>query len=179
MLSRDWEMPGRASFFLRLTRHNGFSMMELMAVVAVVAILATLALPSYLDRIVRDQIREALPLADIAKQPIATSWSLMQTFPADNASAGLPPADKIVANYVSAVAVENGAIHITFGNRANRALEGKILSLRPAVVEDAPIVPIAWACGYAEAPEKMTLKGENRTSIPEPLLPIECRAFKR
>jgi type IV pilus assembly protein PilA len=154
-------------------------MMELMAVVAVVAILATLALPSYLDRIVRDQIREALPLADIAKQPIAASWSLMQTFPADNASAGLPPADKIVANYVSAVAVENGAIHITFGNRANRALEGKILSLRPAVVEDAPIVPIAWACGYAEAPEKMTLMGDNRTSIPEPLLPIECRAFKR
>jgi len=150
-----------------------------MAVVAVIAILATLALPSYLDQIVREQIKEALPLADIAKQPIATSWSLMQTFPADNASAGLPPAEKIVANYVSAVAVENGAIHITFGNRANRAIDGKILTLRPAVVDDAPIVPIAWACGYAEAPEKMTLKGENRTNIPEPVLPIACRAFRR
>ena len=69
------------------TRYHGFTMMELMAVVAVVAILATLALPSYLDRIVRDQIKEALPLADIAKQPIATSWSLTQTFPADNAAA--------------------------------------------------------------------------------------------
>ena len=31
----------------------------------------------------------------------------------------------------------------------------------------------------AEAPEKMTVKGENRTNIPEPLLPMECRAFKR
>jgi type IV pilus assembly protein PilA len=160
-------------------RYRGFTMMELMAVVAVVAILAMLALPSYLDRIVRDQIKEALPLAEIAKQPIATSWSLTQTFPTDNASAGLPPADKIVANYVSAVTVENGAIHVTFGNRANGSIVGKILTLRPAVVEDAPIVPVAWACGYAEAPEKMTVKGENRTNIPEALLPIECRAFKR
>ena len=161
------------------TRYHGFSMVELMAVVAVVAILATLALPSYLDRIVREQIKEALPLADIAKQPIAASWALMQAFPVDNAAAGLPPAEKIVANYVSAVAVENGAIHITFGNRANGAIAGKILTLRPAVVEDAPIVPVAWACGYAEAPEKMTVKGENLTNIPEGLLPIECRAFKR
>ena len=161
------------------TRYHGFTMLELMAVVAVVAILATLALPSFLDRIVREQINAALPLADIAKQPIATSWSLTQTFPADNAAAGLPPAEKIVANYVNAVAVENGAIHITFGNRANGAIAGRILTLRPAVVEDAPIVPVAWACGYAEAPEKMTVNGENRTNIPQPLLPIECRAFKR
>ena len=58
------------------TRDRGFTMLEMMAVVAVIAILATLALPSYLDRIVRDQIKTALPLADIAKQPIAASWLL-------------------------------------------------------------------------------------------------------
>ncbi len=161
------------------TRYHGFTMLELMAVVAVIAILATLALPSYFDRIVRDQVKTALPLADIAKQPIAASWLLTQSFPVDNASAGLPPADKIVANYVSSVTVENGAIHITFGNRANNSIVGKVLTLRPAVVEDAPIVPVAWACGYAEAPEKMTVNGTNRTDIPEALLPIECRAFRR
>ena len=72
-------------------RLDGFTMLEVMAVVAVVAILATLVLPSYLDRIVRDQIKEALPLADIARQPIAAAWALTQTFPADNAAAGLPP----------------------------------------------------------------------------------------
>jgi type IV pilus assembly protein PilA len=161
------------------TRDRGFTMLELMAVVAVIAILATLALPSYFDRIVRDQVKTALALADIAKQPIATSWLLTQAFPADNASAGLPAAEKIVANYVSAVAVENGAIHITFGNRANSSIGGKILTLRPAVVEDAPIVPVAWVCGYAEGPDKMTVHGKNLTGIPESLLPIECRAFKR
>ncbi len=161
------------------TRDRGFTMLEMMAVVAVIAILATLALPSYLDRIVRDQIKTALPLADIAKQPIAASWLLTQAFPVDNARAGLPAAEKIVANYVSAVAVENGAIHITFGNRANNSIGGKILTLRPAVVEDAPIVPVAWVCGYAEVPDQMTVQGKNLTNIPEALLPMECRALKR
>jgi type IV pilus assembly protein PilA len=160
-------------------RNRGFTMMEMMAVVAVVAILALLAMPSYLDRIVRDQIKAALPLAEVAKQPIAASWSLKHVFPADNAAAGLPPADRIVANYVSAVAVEEGAIHITFGNRVNRSIAGKVLTLRPAVVSDAPVVPVAWVCGYAEAPDRMTLNGKNLTNIPAQLLPIECRAFKQ
>ena len=158
--------------------NDGFTMMEMMAVVAVIGILAVLAVPSYLDRIVREQIKAALPLADIARQPVAASWALTQTFPADNAAAGLPPAEKIVANFVSAVAVEDGAIHITFGNRVNRAVAGKLLTLRPAVVEDAPVVPVAWVCGYAEAPDKMTIHGTNMTSIPAPLLPPECRALK-
>jgi type IV pilus assembly protein PilA len=161
------------------TSDHGFTMLELMAVVAVIAILATMAVPSYFDRIIRDQIKAALPLAEIAKQPIATSWLVAQTFPADNLSAGLPPAEKIVANYVSAVAVQNGAIHLTFGNQASKTIAGKILTLRPAVVEDAPIVPVAWVCGYAEAPGGMTVNGVNLTSVPDALLPIDCRASKR
>jgi len=161
------------------TGDRGFTMLELMAVVAVIAILATLAMPYYFDRIVRDQIKDALPLAALAKQPIAASWLVAQTFPADNPSAGLPPPEKIVANYVSSVAVQNGAIHLTFGNRANKAILGKILTLRPAVVEDAPIVPVAWVCGYAEPPDGMTVNGANLTSVPEPLLPAECRASRR
>jgi type IV pilus assembly protein PilA len=44
------------------------------------------------------------------------------------------------------------------------------------VVKDAPIVPVAWVCGYAEAPAKMTLIGENRTNIPPRFLPYACRA---
>ncbi len=161
-----------------MKRSRGFTMMELMAVVAVVAILGMIALPSYVDRIVRDQVRAALPLADIAKQAIAAGWSLAQAFPVDNAAAGLPPAEKIVANYVSNVAVEDGAIHITFGNRANNTIAGKILTVRPAVVEDAPVVPIAWVCGYAEVPDKMTISGKNLTDVSASLLPMECRALK-
>ncbi len=57
-----------------------------------------------------------------------------------------------MSNYVSSVAVESGAIHITFGNSVNGLIRGKTLSLRPAVVLDAPIVPVAWICGNAAAP---------------------------
>jgi type IV pilus assembly protein PilA len=154
-------------------------MLELMAVVAVIGILAVLAVPTYMDRIVRDQIKAALPLAEIAKPPIAMSWALAQTVPADNAAAGLPAAEKIVSNYVSSVAVRDGAIQMTFGNNASGAISGKMLSLRPAVVEDAPIVPVAWVCGNADVPDKMKAFGENMTSLPNSLLPFECRAAKR
>jgi len=157
-------------------RDRGFTLLELMVVVGIVAILALMAIPTYQDKVVRDQIAEALPLADIVKPPVAASWALLQSFPADNAAAGLPVADKIVNNTISSVAIQGGAIHITFGNRANGAIRGKILTLRPAVVEDAPIVPVTWVCGYATAPEKMTVKGENKTNLPPGYLPVRCRA---
>jgi type IV pilus assembly protein PilA len=157
-------------------RSRGFTLLELMVVVGIVAILALLAIPTYQDKAIRDQIAEALPLADIAKPPVALSWALTQSFPANNTAAGLPLAEKIVNNYISAVTIENGAIHITFGNHANRAILGKILTLRPAVVDDAPIVPVTWVCGFATPPDKMTVRGENRTSLPPGWLPIKCRA---
>lgn len=150
-------------------------MVEMMAVIAVITILALMAIPSYLDRIVRSQIEAALPLADIAKKPIAEAWKVLQAFPDDNAAALLPAPDKIVNNYVSSLQVDHGVIHLTFGNRAGKSIQGKILSLRPAVVEDAPVVPVTWVCGYAEPPGKMTVTGNDRTSIPAEYLPLECR----
>lgn len=148
----------------------------MMVILGIIAILVLIALPSYSDKIVRDQIAEALPLADIARSPVSSSWSLLQSFPADNAAAGLPAADKIVSNYVSSVVVKDGAIHVTFGNRANRLIKGKVLTLRPAIVEDAPVVPVAWICGFAPVPDKMTVKGENRTDVEPGFLPFRCRA---
>jgi len=161
---------------MRTTR--GFTLVEMMAVIAVITILALMAIPSYLDKIVKAQIEAALPLADIAKRSISTIWSATQTMPADNAVAALPAADKIVNNYVSALTVEDGVIHITFGNRANKSIAGKILSLRPAVVEEAPVVPITWVCGEAEPPGKMTVMGKNQTNVDLLYLPMECRSLK-
>jgi type IV pilus assembly protein PilA len=162
-----------------MKRQHGFTMVEMLGVLAVITILALMAVPSFLDKVVKAQIEAALPLTDIAKRPIATIWAATQEMPPDNASAGVPEAEKIVNNYVSAVTVADGVIHVTFGNRASKAIAGKVLSLRPAVVEDAPVVPITWVCGSAEAPEKMTVIGENRTDIDPIYLPLECRALKR
>jgi type IV pilus assembly protein PilA len=155
---------------------RGFTMIEMMVVLAIIAILVMMAYPTYQDKLVRDQVNEALPLADVAKAPVAVSWALLKVFPPDNAAAALPPPEKIVSNLVSAVVVESGAIHITFGNRANGAIRGKVLTLRPAVVEDAPVVPVAWVCGTAPVPGNMSAKGVNRTNIPPNYLPLKCRA---
>ncbi len=155
---------------------SGFTLIELVVVLAVVALLATMAVPSIQGKLVREQIVEAMKIADLAKAPVMASWALTRTLPADNAGAGLPAAEKIVGNLVSSVTVEAGAIHVTFGNRANAGINGKQLTLRPAVVEDAPMVPLAWVCGHAEAVEKMTAKGVDRTTVPNNFLPLNCLA---
>jgi type IV pilus assembly protein PilA len=163
-------MPSRPAL-----RRTGFTLLEMVIVMAVLAILALVALPNFTDRIVRDQVAEAVTLAAIAKPPIEAAWRAGKPLPADNTAAGLPAAEKIENNVVRAVAVQDGAIQISFGNRAHARLKGKTLSLRPAVVEDAAIVPVTWLCGMAPAPGKMTAKGTNRTDIPVALLPLRCR----
>ena len=56
-------------------RNEGFSLMELVVVLAVIAILALMAVPNFSGQTIRNQIIEALPLADIAKGPVAASWA--------------------------------------------------------------------------------------------------------
>lgn len=154
---------------------RGFTLLELMVVVAIVAILALMAVPLYRDKYIREQVVEAMRLTDIAKAPVAAAWAAAGRFPDDNAAAGLPAPDKVVSNYVKSLTVEAGAIHVVFGNQANGALKGMTLSLRPAVIEDAPVVPVAWVCGFAAAPEKMTLTAANKTDVPKNWLPVNCR----
>ena len=148
----------------------------MMVVVAILVVLALIALPGVPDKLIRERIVESVKLADIVKPKVADAWSATGKLPLDNAAAGLPVADKIVNDYISAVAIESGAIQITFGNRAHAAIQGKVLSLRPGVIEDARIVPVSWVCGHAEPPNKMTAKGLDKTDVPARFLPFNCRA---
>lgn len=158
-----------------INKHRGFSVIEMMVVVAIIAILAMIAIPSSMGRIVKEQITAAMPLADVAKLPIASNWTQTKILFDNNSAAALPAPDKIVSNFVTSVEVQNGAIHMTFGNKAHPQIKGKILSFRPAVIQESQLVPIAWVCGNAKAPEKMTLSGDNKTNIPDEFLPILCR----
>ena len=157
-------------------RRAGFTLIELVVVLGIIAILAMIAVPGLQDRQVREQVVEAMKIAEIAKAPVAAAWRLAHTLPTDNAEAGLPSSDKIVSNLVSSLSVESGAIQVTFGNRASVAINGKTLTLRPAVVEDAPVVPVAWVCGRATAPNQMTVRGLDKTSVAPNFLPLNCRA---
>jgi type IV pilus assembly protein PilA len=158
-----------------LNKAQGFSAIEMMVVVAIIGILAMIAIPSSLNRIIKEQVAATIPWSDAAKEPIALLWKTTGKLPADNKEANLPTADKMVSNFVTNLSVENGAIHMILGNKVNGKLKGKTLSIRPAVVEGEQVVPVSWICGNAKTPDKMTVKGDNKTNIADEYLPFGCR----
>lgn len=164
---------------IRSIGHRGFTLTEVLVALAIIAILAVIAVPSMHDRIVRGQVVEAAKLVDeVVKKPVALYWGVNSEMPADNEAAGVPVADKIVSNFVSSVTVEDGAVHIVFGNDANGTIKGHTLTLRPAVVADTPAVPPAWVCASGKVPEKMTVQGRDRTDIESRHLPVNCRRME-
>lgn len=161
----------------RVTRRSrGFTLIEVLIVMSIIAILALMTIPTFQERRVREQVVEGAKLADVAKGPIATSWASARRLPRDNAEAGLPVAEKIVGTLVQSVTVEDGAIHVRYGNDVHPALRGRTLTLRPAVVEDAPVVPVAWVCAQGRPPEQMAAHGPDRTDIEARYLPLNCRS---
>lgn len=154
---------------------EGFTLIELMIVIAILSILTTIAIPSFQDRIIRTQIQEALDLAEMAKKGVEEYYTAKNAFPTDNEAAGLPPTEKIIGNFVTGIHVRNGAIDIHLGNKVNKHASEKIISIRPAIVVDAPVVPIAWIPGYASVPEGMTVIGENKSDLMPRLMPMSCR----
>lgn len=146
-----------------------------MFVVVVIGILALMAIPGLKENMLKKQVKEGMELADVAKKGVQEAWSAAGELPNNNAGAGIPPRHKIVGNMIKDVNVSDGAITLTFGNNASKALEGKRLTLRPAVVAGEPLVPIAWVCHGLPAPKGMEIRGADETDIPSSHLPIECR----
>ncbi len=155
-------------------KSSGYTLIELMVVLSISGMLTTMALPSFQDQIIRTQAKEALNLAQMAVKGIEHHYNQKKSFPEDNELAGLPASEKIIGNYVSRVEVENGVINVTLGNRVNKNAEDKIISIRPAIVENEPSVPIAWVCGYASVPNGMKVIGANSTSMLKRHLPMSC-----
>ena len=155
--------------------NSGFTLIELMIVISIITILTTMALPSYQDRVIRKQITEGFNLAEVAQDAVEGYYKAKKRLPASNKEAGLPVPEKIIGNYVTAVSVKKGVIEITLGNRVNANVAGKTVTIRPAIVKDAPVVPIAWVFAYASVPNKMTVIGENKSSVLPRHLPVNCR----
>ncbi len=156
-------------------KNHGFTLIELMIIMAIIGILTTMALPSFQDRVIRKQVQEAFNLAEIAQHNIQEYYKTKGKFPSNNASAGLPKPDKIIGNYVAGVTVTGGVIEVKLGKRINKNVENKTITIRPAIVKNEPIVPIAWVYAYASVPEGMTVIGENKSTVLPRHLPVNCR----
>ncbi len=154
---------------------QGFTLLEMVIVIAIIAILALMAVPSLLGQSARNQIKESIPLIDLAKAGVEKAWKKNSELPSNNEAAELPPPERLSGNYVSAVTVKNGAITMTFGNKVNPKLAGRKLTVRPAVDPQYPTVPIAWVCNVRAVPANKTAMGVNETSIDAEALPADCK----
>lgn len=154
---------------------HGFTLLELLIVVAIIAILALMFFPTFIDRTVREEVKEGIKLAEVATNGVALEYRNSGSVPLDNQSAKIPPSNKIVSRLVSDTAVVAGAVVITFGNNAHYVIRGKKLVLRPAIVDGYSQVPVSWLCNTAPVPKNMIVLGVNTTDIEEKYLPLECR----
>ncbi|WP_353177349.1 pilin [Delftia acidovorans] len=137
---------------------QGFTLIELMIVVAIIGILAAVALPAYQDYTKRARVSEALSLMSGAKAAITEYYSTNNSWPTNNASAGLAPAGSISGTSVSSVTVSGSKI--TAKVRTNIEQGGAVVVLKASPTTGG----VTWSCKAAAG-----------TSVNSKFLPSECR----
>jgi len=150
---------------------QGFTLIELMIVVAIIAIIAAIALPAYSDFTIRSQVSECTSLSGGTKAAVSEWFMDRGTWPTNQAQLGVNVLPS--GNYVTQLEVNGGVIECTFGNKANTAIAGSILSIQPAPNLNNDV---AWICGLSLTPTGHTAVGATNTTVLAKYLPSSCKA---
>ncbi len=153
----------------------GFTLIELMIVVGIIGILVAASTPNYVMWATKARLKEAHAMASELKGDLNEFYKKRGRFPKNNAEAGLPAPELLVGNYVKSIQVENGAMHVTLGNRMEIFLRGKVFTIHPYIVSGSPKTPVSWGCGKSPPPDGMKTIGEDKTDVDPVYLPaIHC-----
>jgi len=176
LVVRDGHPPAEIAAAPPARGGNGSVVVILVTLVgiALLGILAAIAIPAYQQYSIRAQIDAGLELARPFEDPLAQALVnggdvnsiSIQSLGVSSATSG---------RYVASLAVDHGAIVITYGDRGNLAIQGRRLLLSPVRVS---AIAVGWACGYHEvggAPLDNRALRSAVTDIPEKFLPQTCR----
>ncbi|MDK4575419.1 pilin [Kingella kingae] len=134
------------------TMQKGFTLIELMIVIAIIGILAAIALPAYQDYTKRSRVSEGLSLAGGVKSAVTEYYASNNTWPANNAEAGVADKAQITGNAVTSVEVTaegagngatgagKGVITVTFNGKVDN---GKTLIMKG---EGNAAGSVKWTC---------------------------------
>lgn len=151
------QLRGAETMSNRQQHQQGFTLIELMIVVAIIGILASVAITSYQTYTIRAQVSEGLNLAGNALTPVSNYFMETGQAPQNRAEAGMSAnATDSFGNYVQSIAVVDGRVDVTFGNKANAIIGNAVLTLTPYETNDGSVF---WRCGPSAAPASGALMG--------------------
>jgi type IV pilus assembly protein PilA len=181
---------------------RGLALLELTAILLAVCLLPLLLiLPSRQEKAVLEKVKETLMTTEEIQRAIDRHYQDTGRFPTDNSSVEIPVSGKYAPLYTRSILIDEGVIHIAFGNRIHKKARNKTLTLRPAFFPARPRLTrdlaarqgrsrlrpafaaaphpanthYIWICGNESIPEGMNAIGENRTTLPDSFLPPKCR----